>query len=54
MKESQSQNECIGFISGSLCTQENRRGIEECIGENNEKGCERRLPTKNAESKSRK
>jgi hypothetical protein len=25
------------LVSGSLYTQENRRGIEECIGENNEK-----------------
>jgi hypothetical protein len=25
------------LVSGSLNTQENRRGIEECIGENNEK-----------------
>jgi hypothetical protein len=37
VNESQSQDECIGFVSGSLYTQENRRGIEECIGENNEK-----------------
>jgi hypothetical protein len=37
VNKSQSQNECIGIISGSLYTQENRWGIEECIGENNEK-----------------
>jgi hypothetical protein len=33
---SRSQNECIGIISGSLYTQANKRGIEECMGENHE------------------
>jgi hypothetical protein len=33
---SRSQNECIGIISGSLYTQANERGIEECMGENHE------------------
>jgi hypothetical protein len=33
---SQSQNECIGIISGSLYTQANKRGIQECMGENHE------------------
>jgi hypothetical protein len=37
VNKSQSQNECIGIVSGSLYTQENRQGIEECIGENNSK-----------------
>jgi hypothetical protein len=37
VNESQSQNECIGMNSSSLYTQENRRGIEEYIGENNSK-----------------
>jgi hypothetical protein len=36
VNKSQSQNECI--VSDSLYTQENRQGIEECIGGNNEKG----------------
>jgi hypothetical protein len=34
VNKSQSQNECIGlFQAVYICTQENRRGIEECIGE---------------------
>jgi hypothetical protein len=33
---SRSQNECISIISGSLYTQANERGIEECMGENHE------------------
>jgi hypothetical protein len=34
---SRSQNECIGIISVSLYTQANKRGIEECMGENRER-----------------
>jgi hypothetical protein len=37
MNKSQSQNEYIGIDSSSLYTQENRQGIEECMGENNER-----------------
>jgi hypothetical protein len=36
MNKSQSQNEWISIDSSSLYTQENGRGIEECIGENDE------------------
>jgi hypothetical protein len=54
VNKSQSQNECIGIISSSLYTQENERGIEECMGEDNEEKGKLAKRTKNAELYSRK